>query len=196
MSGGRGPLDREVIEDELALFWVALASGNVEEMALRLAHADRQLSLAGLDVDLLRAEWWLARSDLAARDGSDPAVHRDALTRARDLYRRIAPTDSGHVATLSNLGLLALQDSRPEQALQDFDEALRLHPLTPQRVAPDLARLQARRAQALADLGRATEANAALAESERIFDRSVGLDSPLAGEFKTVAERLRSRAAE
>ncbi|MGQ0698165.1 MAG: protein kinase domain-containing protein [Panacagrimonas sp.] len=193
LSGQKGPLDAEVIEDELVLFWLALQRYDAVAMAQHLATSDRHLRMAGLDRHLLRAEWWLARSDLVARDGSPPEARRHALEQALALYERYAPKDSGHVATLSNLGYLELEARQPQSALRYFDQAVHVHGQSPQKIAPDLGRLHARRARAFHMMERAGEALAALTLSRSIFRNSVGLDSPLANEAKQIAGVLQER---
>ena len=190
LSGNKGPLDPEVIEDELVMFWIALQREDLAAMAHHLARADRQLHMAGLDRHLLRAEWWLARSDLVARNGSPPAEQRRALEQALLLYERHAPADSGRVATLSNLGQKDLDAGQPQSALRHLDQAVALHPDTPQKIAPDLGRLHVRRARAYLALGQSTQARTAMTLARDIFRHSVGLDSPLARDGAELAGML------
>ena len=190
LSQRRGALDPAVIEEELGLVWALLQRGQLAEMAVLLDRIDDKLHRAGLDRHLLRAEWWLAKSDLVARDGSAAGTQQQALERALTVYEQVAPGDSGRIATLGNLGALELAAGQPTAALAHLDEGLRLQPRAWPQIASDRAKLTAHRARALLALGRIDEARAESARAQQLFTDSVGLDSPLADEARAVQGEL------
>ncbi len=129
--------------------WIALQAGDGADAGRRLEELDRQIRDADLELSRQRAEWHLASADLFELQG-DPAARQGALLRAADIYRRVAPRDSGHEAALSNLGALALSQNDPATALRYLDRALKVALAAGAGVATDLARIQSRRGQVAA----------------------------------------------
>ncbi len=189
LVGTLGERHPQTLAEDLAIVWALLVQHRFADVDAALRRLDIRLSEAGFDAHLLRAEWWLARSDLLAHDGT-LEQREAALLRARSLYVRYAADDSGHIAALSNLGAIELDRARAATALEYFDEALRRYPVASPQIAPDLARLHARRARALAALGRTHEAREALVLAQRQFRQTVGMDSPLADEARAMTQAL------
>lgn len=166
-----------MIEAKLSEAWLAIDAGELEDAERRLAELDLLIVAAGDGAERSRAEWWLARSDVAGARG-DPAQREGLLRAAVAAYERVAPREAGYGAALSDLGLLLYRRGELASALLSFDRAFEVEVHADASAGVDLAKIQGRRGQALLALGRTREAIAAFAEARRRFASTVGLDYP------------------
>ncbi|MEO8198444.1 MAG: serine/threonine-protein kinase, partial [Thermoanaerobaculia bacterium] len=169
------PGDPQLLDSLLFETWITLQAGDADGARIRLDDLDRRLRESGRDLSRQRAEWHLARADVAAAEG-DLAARSRALELAVEIYQRSAPNDSGHEAALANLGADAFARGDYSSALAYLDRALVVARRAGSDVATDLARIQSRRGSALLELDRLAEARAAFLEARHLFADTLGLD--------------------
>lgn len=169
------PDDQRLLDTWILEVWLALEAGDLEAARARLAEVDKHLGEHHLDRSVHRAGYHLAASDVAAADGNRLLQQRE-LEQAVAVYAAVAPRDSGHAATLSNLGLLRFGDGDAAGALDWLDRALVAVRATDSDVGVDLARIQARRGRVLLALGRLGEAATALDAALSQYAATVGED--------------------
>ena len=167
------PAEPELLDARAFEVWLALQAEDLAAAEAMLAELDRDLAEFGLDRSRHRAEWHLATADLAGARG-ERGRRRAELEAATALYERSDPADRGYAAALANLSALRLEDGDAAAALALADTAHQRVLRAGADTGTELARIAARRGEALLELGRNREALEAFHEARRRFAGTVG----------------------
>jgi serine/threonine-protein kinase len=127
-------------------------ASNRDEFKLALQLLDRidpLLQRAGLDESMLRARWWLVRSDALSSEFATRAERDTALHRAVDLYAEVAPESNGYVDALNSLGSEQSGQMNDVEAAKSFSRAIEIAERSPDRDDAGLQPLYGNLASAL-----------------------------------------------
>ncbi len=160
----------------MSLVWPTLALGKQAEAQVLLQTLDTRLPHRGL----LRAEWWLATADWRSAAGAASAQRQQALERARELYQRDAPQDSGHVSALMGLAALQRHAGEFEAALPLLQQAQGLLLHSEPYIALDHVRLLLQLAAVQQERGAAADSLDAAEQAWQRLQASLGPQAVLA----------------
>lgn len=171
------PADPRLLDARAFEVWLALQAEDLASAEAMLEGLDRDLTALKLDGSRHRAEWQLAVADLAGARG-ESSRRRTALENAVAGYARSDPSDRGYAAALVNLAGVRLEDGHASAALVLAEEAELRAAAVGEDTGTELARIAARRGEALLALDRNLEAGEAFRAARRRFAATVGPHHP------------------
>ena len=143
-----GPLDTHYLSGELDDIGAEVDRGDIDIARRKLAEIDRELTKAGLDHSILRAQWWWWRGHLLGRESGQRSEQREALDKAIALFEQF-PSTQNLLAALTERGYLSNSQLHYANASADFRHAIDLSRSIPQ-LRPDAIVQQAYNGLALA----------------------------------------------
>jgi serine/threonine-protein kinase len=102
----------------------ALDRGERAAAVQLLARTDRLIHAAGLDHSLLRAIWWVTRSDLLRGESQTSPERQAALEHAVSLYAQLGPAEEDYAGALSSLGGIAYRVGDDARAIGFYRRAI------------------------------------------------------------------------